>query len=227
MSRKIRIGIPNRGNISVHTMQCLFRDIQLLKDRGDDAIIDTDVRLTDLYEARAHLVARFLEDKSSTDLFMVDTDITWPHGAMLRLVDHDVEMVCGCYPYRELPHRFVALADGPVDIDKNGLGKLQGVGFGFVRMRRSMLEKMTKHYHNSLGVRFCDLYHYVRLFDPHWSENSNGEKIVKGEDISFCQRWIDIGGEVYVDATIDMGHIGPHEFRGRLLDLAGDQLGVL
>ena len=36
-----------------------------------------------------------------------------------------------------------------------------------------------------------------------------------GEDYAFCQRWLDIGGKVYLDAGFHMAHIGLKAFVGR------------
>ena len=34
------------------------------------------------------------------------------------------------------------------------------------------------------------------------------------EDYAFCQRWRDIGGEVWLDAAARLTHTGPHAFPG-------------
>ena len=38
------------------------------------------------------------------------------------------------------------------------------------------------------------------------------------EDYAFCQRWRDLGGKVFLDASIAMAHIGTKAFEGRLGD---------
>jgi hypothetical protein len=39
-----------------------------------------------------------------------------------------------------------------------------------------------------------------------------------GEDYSFCKRWRDMGGQVWVDPSISMGHLGTKIWKGRLAD---------
>ena len=40
-----------------------------------------------------------------------------------------------------------------------------------------------------------------------------------GEDYLFCDRWRAIGGEVWVDPSIELKHVGSSEYAGRLLEI--------
>jgi hypothetical protein len=39
-----------------------------------------------------------------------------------------------------------------------------------------------------------------------------------GEDYAFCRRWTDMGGKVWVNPEIKMGHVGYKTFQGHLGD---------
>ena len=88
-----------------------------------------------------------------------------------------------------------------------------------MRARRPMLEKMWSHYQAELG----QLDHQVpggetvRMFDPYWITTDKG-KIVMSEDYSFCQRWRDLGGKVFMDVSIATAHLGTKAYAGRLGD---------
>jgi hypothetical protein len=56
------------------------------------------------------------------------------------------------------------------------------------------------------------------LFDPYHT----GRKKLS-EDLSFCQRWRDIGGRVFVIPDIRMGHIGLKTFTGSFADWLANQ----
>ena len=62
---------------------------------------------------------------------------------------------------------------------------------------------------------------YRALFEPYWlrdvvlPDGSTGT-VKLGEDYSFCQRWLDLGGRVWVDPEIVMGHTGGKMFVGSL-----------
>jgi hypothetical protein len=87
-----------------------------------------------------------------------------------------------------------------------------------MKCSRAMLEKMTDHYADTLT--FADRYmpqgKCVRLFDPYHFTGSDGMRHALSEDYSFCQRWRDMGGKVYVDVMITMGHVGKYEYAGQL-----------
>jgi len=38
------------------------------------------------------------------------------------------------------------------------------------------------------------------------------------EDYSFCNRWIDIGGEIWLDSLCKLSHTGSYEFKGNIMD---------
>ena len=57
----------------------------------------------------------------------------------------------------------------------------------------------------------CKTEQFYPLFDYIYSEEL---KYKFGEDYSFCIRWRDIGGQVWVDPEIEMGHIGLKCFQG-------------
>jgi hypothetical protein len=39
-----------------------------------------------------------------------------------------------------------------------------------------------------------------------------------GEDYAFCKRWTDMGGKVWIDPEIKMGHVGYKTFNGHIGD---------
>jgi hypothetical protein len=63
----------------------------------------------------------------------------------------------------------------------------------------------------------------VRLFDPLWWTDDEGQQRTLSEDYAFCQRWRDIGGKVYLDVNIPMGHVGPKMYHGCLGEWAKPQ----
>ena len=48
-----------------------------------------------------------------------------------------------------------------------------------------------------------------------------------GEDISFCRRWAEMGGEIYCDTKASLTHYGIHSFQAQLeKSIKGDVAGV-
>lgn len=219
--RKIWLALPcYGGQLHIGTVRSLTHDMLRLIVRGDAVFLFTEVGHADIYCARAQIVSHFLSDPDATDLVMIDSDVSWGAHGLMHLLDHPVDFVGGSYPKRELPLKFlVRSGEGPLMADTgSGLAEVWGLPGGFVKMSRRMLEKMVAHYGPELTAMdpAVPSGKTVRLFDPYWWTDEAGNKRVLSEDYAFCERWRAIGGKVYLDVTIPMGHIGQYEYAGTL-----------
>jgi hypothetical protein len=210
MARHVVIAIPAySGTIHLGTMRSLILDVTALMQRDDNISIDDECGNTDIADARSAIVARFLKG-NGTDLVFVDHDVMWEEGALLKLVDYPVDFVAGVYPRRAEPIeysvRYLDQKEIMADV-QTGLIEVAGVAAGFMRCSRAMLERMVGDYAGLNYVRqektYCGLFDAYRLDDRKLSE-----------DYSFCQRWRDIGGKVWIDPEIKMGHVGSKVFTG-------------
>jgi hypothetical protein len=87
-------------------------------------------------------------------------------------------------------------------------------------IRRSVLEAMIEHYPE---LRYT---HEHRGNDPlvgsPWRSalfNCMIDKVTGfylSEDFSFCRRWTDMGGEIWVDYTSRLNHVGLMVYRGNM-----------
>lgn len=211
MKRHVVIAVPAyAGTVHIGTMRSLLTDILSLARSGTAVSMDDECGNTNIADARATMVHRFLET-SGTDLVFVDNDVMWQAGSIQRLLDHPVEVVGGIYPKRKDPVEFpVRYADGagPILDQQTGLLEMGGLSGGFVRWRRSALEKLVAA-HQDLnfevdGKRVCG------LFDPY-----RAGEMKLSEDYAICQRWRDLGGKVWLDPGINMGHAGLKIFVGK------------
>lgn len=221
------IGVPAyTGTIHIGTMRSLFRDMTSLMQRGDLVSILDECDSCYLDDTRAALVAKFLDGHGDC-LVSIDHDVTWQAGALLRLVDAPVEMCAGSYPYRKEPIEFpVRWIDerGELWADpKTGLLEVAGAAGGFVKYSRTMLLQMTQAYpdlefvcNRSPTGKAIGLFEHYRLGDGH--------KL--GDDYAFCRRYRDLGGRVWIDPEIKMGHIGNAAFVGTLGDWLRSRNGI-
>lgn len=211
---KIWVAIPAyTGQIHLGTMRSLVNDLFALARRGDCAEVFDECGNAIISDARSLIVAKFLASDAD-QLVFIDSDVIWEAGALVKLVDHPVDFVAGIYPQRKDPINYCVQWDtSKTDLMAiNGLIEVKGVPAGFMRLSRSMLQKMTEHY-KSLNFYCAEAPNNIAcgLFDPY---SENGFKF--GEDYSFCRRWVDIGGSVWVDPEINMGHVGYKTFVGHL-----------
>jgi hypothetical protein len=186
-----------------------------LTGRGDRFSLIDECGSAIIADARAEICARFLQS-DSTDLVFVDHDISWEAGSLLRLLDHPVDFVAGIYPFRrdpiDYPVRWTEAKELWAD-PKTGLLEAAGVPTGFLRVTRNALVAMTEKYKDLeyLSAKFPAP--VVGLFEPY-----RIDKVKFSEDLSFCRRWTDMGGKIWVDPEIKMGHVGPKSFNGRIGD---------
>ncbi len=223
--KKIWLAIPNYdGGMKCLTFNSILHDLMHLWERGDAIYPFTELGHADLYLLRAQICARFLADKDATDLVMIDNDVGWGPLGLVRLIDHeDVDVVGGAYPKRADPITFMWRSAGAgklVGDARTALFDVLGLPGGFLRIGRHVLEKMWEHYDAELGAYDGmprSTGHVVRLFDPYWYEHE-GKRLALSEDYAFCQRAIDCGFRVQMDAAIPMAHIGNKAWAGCVLE---------
>jgi hypothetical protein len=209
------IAIPAyTGQIHLGTMRSLMTDLLALKDRGDSFEVHDECGNALIADARAQIVAQFLATDNDILVF-IDSDVSWERGALLKLVDHPVDMVAGIYPQRRDPINYcVKWIDKPELQAVDGLLEVLGVPAGFMKLSRAQLEKMVEQYPDT--EFYCENAPEHRSWALFADYRIGKHKM--GEDYSFCKRWTDMGGKVWIDPEIKMGHCGFKTFMGHLGD---------
>jgi len=193
--------------------------------------------------ARNTLTAFFLQS-DCTHLFFIDADIEFKVEDFIRLVVADRDVVVGAYPKKginwgtvkehvrttpdttddiisaagseyAINFNFKSPEDRSVEV-QDGLIALKDAGTGFMLIKREVIEKMAKHYpetkyNNDINVeKSLDKFTFA-LFDTMIEESS---KRYLSEDYTFCRRWQNMGGEIWLDPNINLNHYGTIPFKG-------------
>lgn len=186
----------------------------MLISRGDRVGIYDEAGGAEIDTARAQIVAEFMATKDATHLVMVDHDVCWQNGGLARLIDSGRDVVAGLYPFRQDPISFpLHLLDGEktLTVEEGGVCKVKATPGGFLCVTRKAIEKLIAA-HPELEFESSKTGHPAwALFDHVWEGKTR-----LSEDLSFCARWRALGENVYIDPAIQMGHIGPKLFIGRL-----------
>ncbi|SPE41512.1 conserved hypothetical protein [Candidatus Sulfopaludibacter sp. SbA3] len=205
-------------------------DIGFLLQAGDALIT----------RARQTIVAHFLDNADATHLLFIDADIGFDPSQVFRLLDFDADMTAAAYPVKEIdwplipgavqagrtPLESAALnyvVEGDIRsglVTRNGFVKSRYAGTGFLLISRSALLAMIERYPELRYTR------EHKTDDPlqgsPWRSalfNCTIDEVTGtylSEDFSFCQRWTDMGGEIWVDLKSRLNHVGPMIFRGNL-----------
>lgn len=100
----------------------------------------------------------------------------------------------------------------------NNLTKVRHLATGFMMIRRDTIEKMARafpstKYTDDVGYLHGEENEYAyALFDCGVEEGH-----YCSEDWLFCSRWSKMGGETWVDVTINLNHCGVEDFKGSYL----------
>lgn len=149
-------------------------------------------------DARNSIVRDFLES-DCTELVFLDSDVDWEPEALVQLCQRDLDVVGGVYPYRRdgsdnMPCRLVSTAQA-VD----GLLEVQGLPTGFLKIKRHVLTKLAGH-----APKYFDKIHLTAMvFDR---PDPDAEHTRWGGDIAFCNAWRALGGKIYADQELRLGH---------------------
>jgi len=212
---KVMVAIPAyTGTTHLGTMRSLMTDLLALQARGDEWTVHDECGNALIADARALIVAQFLASECD-QLIFIDHDVAWEAGALLKLVDAPVDMVAGIYPQRRDPINYCVKWLDKYELWANpetGLLEVAGVPAGFMRLSRTQLESMVEQYPDT------EFYVETAPNEKAWALFADYRigKHKMGEDYAFCRRWTDMGGKVWIDPEIKMGHIGNKTFQGHL-----------
>lgn len=159
--------------------------------------------------ARTTLAKKAIQG-GATDLLWLDSDMIYPCDLLLKLIQHNKDIVGVNYTTRRMPIRSVAfkrmdpnhkdhvrLVTGP---DSTGLEEVEAIGFGCVLMK-------------------TDVFNYVEMpvFQTSFSApvETPDAGFWEGEDVYFCRKIRAAGLKVYVDHDLSkkIGHVGEFVFR--------------
>jgi hypothetical protein len=107
--------------------------------------------------------------------------------------------------------------NGQLTIDQN-IAKVKHLATGFMMIQRSVLEKLIRTHP---ATKYTDDVHFLQ---PHENEMAYAlfdcgvrEGHYFSEDWLFCDRWSNIGGDIYIDVTINLTHTGVEDYNGSFI----------
>jgi len=156
-------------------------------------------------DGRNTLVRDFLNG-NCTDMLFIDADMMWSAGDVIKILNHKDELVCGAYPKKCTPHSYPI---GRIfETRPNGLLEVSYAPTGFMRIRRSVFEKLLP-FQSKHGKENPTAVFFERRFNGATRD---------GGDVTFCRKWISAGGKVVVDPTFVFSHIGENRWTGKFID---------
>ena len=225
------------GLVSQHYMQSILELMRFAGSAGFDAmlaLLGHDLLIT---RSRNTLVSQFLDTPNASHLLFIDADISFKAEQIFHMLNFDQEFVAGIYPLKVIdwsnaairlaasrsesfetaPLLYVGSLCPGGELERRGRFAT-GIycGGGFMLLKRQMIERMIEAYPET---RYASVHAYSNaksdanyaLFDCMIDKDTNA---YVSEDFSFCQRWRDIGGKIWLDTEGKLTHIGSYSFEG-------------
>lgn len=181
--------------------------------------------------ARNTLVHEFLKTEC-THLLFIDADIGFQPEAVVALLNGDFGVSAIAYArkgmsFEKLRDNNIQTAmsyavnlrrpsDGPYTLEfiKDEFVETLEASTGFFMIKRHVLEEMIQAYpelmqKNEAGETVFGLFDC--MIEP-------GTRRAMSEDYSFCRRWSDMGGKVYLNLKHNLSHTGAFTFMGNYIE---------
>ena len=214
----ILIGLPCYGGVvSDKTTNALFKlGKQFVRNNIDHGIL-TLANESLISRGRSRIANFFINNTEFEYLFFLDSDVGFEADDVLKLLNHNKEMVCGAYPMKTIPLKWNFTITEPKQREGD-LVAIDKIGIGFSLIHRNVFLRIAKQYpelkyiptnesttHNPTEQEFNNSYHYF-----HEMRQGN---IYLPEDLSFFTRARSVGMQAWMDTSINLCHVGSHVFQ--------------
>lgn len=186
---KLLVAVPTTDFVHVEFMKCLVDlSIKLQKDGVDFQVKPLGGTL--VYVARARL-AHYAINEGFTHVLWLDSDMTFGPDIVDDLLFCGKDMVCGAFVMRRPqwgPCVYTSInEDGSLEkVREFGTEPFRVAGCGFATVLTKV--DLLKAVYNVFGTTFKPMDHLA-------------------EDLAFCWRVNEIGGEIWCEPTVRPGHI--------------------
>lgn len=219
------------GQLFVGYLTSLLKFERLCRDKG--ILVDYEYCYNEslISRARNTLTHTFMSSTQYTHLLCLDADIEFEPEDIIKMLDYNKPVVGGVYPKKKInwdkitelvnqPNKtvltsetiqamtkeaVVILLDDPAINVNDEFIETRYTGTGILLIQRNVLEKMREGFpndiYNALDIK------YFRYFD---TELKDG--IYLSEDYWFCDRWRQLGGNIYIYTKFKCRHWGTYAF---------------
>lgn len=180
---------------------------------GIDFAIETITNDSLVTRARNNLVAKAMSRPDSTHLMFIDADIGFKPGDVYQLIAANKDIVGGLYPKKQYPLEYVIEGLEGGEADDDGLQEVRHIGTGFMLIKRRVIETMFEQY---TDLRYVDDLGLDPAFQPYmynlFDTTISDDRCLLSEDYTFCNRWREVGGQVFAHTRVKLSHSGYHTF---------------
>ena len=193
-----------------------------------------------IHRARNTLLSDFISEPSFTHIMFIDADIEFNPHDVIKLILRDKDVIGGIYPTKTILwdniknniKEGISVDDikrlgskytyGQLDKDgryitedslstKTEVHAVDRLATGFMLIKRNVIDTIVSAQPDDWYLEDGKLVYEV--FN-HGIDKVNRQSV--GEDWMFCAKWKSLGGELFIDSSIDLNHIGTYSYSGKL-----------
>ena len=199
------------------TSHMIFIDNDITWDPIDilKLIISDKSLIGGVYPLKRYDWSKIIPDKNTSSVFspnMVQSIIDRKNNSQLKSIISDTDMV-----QHNLLKYNINFLNSTLSIENN-LTKVRHIATGFMMIKRNTIEQMmlaypATKYTDDVGFLQGDENKYAyALFDCGVEDDH-----YYSEDWLFCHRWSKMGGNIYIDVSINLKHTGLEDYNGSFI----------
>lgn len=218
----VMICVPAYGqSVVAHTMEALFKLAQFLTLNSIRHQLSW-YSAADIVEVRNLFLTSWYDcHPQYSHMLFIDADMGFEPELIRDMLEFDKPLTGAFYARRQMPPSVVGAAfkedHAFPDIMKGHL-RAAYVGAGVMLIKRSMIKEMLEKKPELIDAlpsvlakaTPLPLHRLLRVFDTILEDDRR-----LSEDISFCQRWTECGGEIWANVMHKIDHVGPFNFHLR------------
>lgn len=194
MTARVLVGIPSLQFVDVNFAMRLVALVTHTVREGVGCVVQPAINFA-LPNAHNMLVEDARRHNCS-HLLLLETDNTFPHDALLRLLAHDKPIVGASYLMRSAPHWAMGReldTTKPIDVSSGGVREVSRLPVGCILIRMDVFDALSA---------------------PIWETPWNG-KTFETDDYYFCDKARSAGFSVWCDCDLstEIGHMAWHEMK--------------
>lgn len=205
--RNVMIAAPSYdGKVSVWHASALSETAKIGLTKNIN-IIAIYMSFDALVQRARNDIFKLAYDTKVDDLIFIDTDVDWNPNDVFRVLNHNVGVVAAPVVKKSDIEQYSVRLLNDFIIEDNGLAQVDGVATAFMRIRSDVIQMMWeaseeyKELHKQEPIRM--------VFDV-----SIKDGMLQSEDITFCDKLIELGEKIYIDPTIKCAHSGEKRWIG-------------
>lgn len=218
----VLICIPAYGqSVTAQTMESIYTLAQFLTMSGIRNQL-TWFSAADIVEVRNLFLTSWYDcHPQFSHMLFIDADMGFPAELIRDMLDFDKQLTGTFYARRQMPPSVVGAAlhqDHSFPDIKKGFLPAAYIGAGVMLIKRTLVDEMLVKKPELIdklpGVLAkatpLPLTRFIRAFDTILEDDCR-----LSEDISFCRRWRECGGEIWANVMHKIDHVGPFNFHLR------------